>query len=308
MPELPRIAVVTPSYNTGRYLSAAIESVLAQDYPNRDYVVMDGGSTDQTRQILESFSNRVQWISQKDDGQSDAIHQGFSQTQGEILTWLNADDTFAPGAFKTVGEFFAANPDVAMVYGDANYIDAGGRLIGRCAHIERFSLHRLRHYSDFIVQPAAFFRRSAYEAVGGLDTSLHYGMDYDLWLKLAEKFKIAYLPVHLANYRWLTDNKTATGGFRRIDEITELMARHGLDQPAYIRLERVNLLLRDAMAAISQAKVGSSLTSLAKATTIFISSGRAIASVFQPRTWRIIWTGQVLRARAARNCSRGSGQ
>jgi glycosyltransferase involved in cell wall biosynthesis len=298
MTDLPRIAVVTPSYNTGRHLAAAIESVLGQDYSNVDYLVMDGSSTDESIEVLRGFNGKVRWVSQKDDGQSDALRRGFEQTTGDILTWLNSDDTFAPGAFKIVAEFFAAHPDVALVYGDAKFIDADGALIGPCVHVEPFNAKRLVHYSDFIVQPAAFFRRSAYEAVGGIDTTLHFGMDYDLWLKLAKQFKVEYLPQHLGNYRWLTDNKTATGSFRRLDEITSLVERQGYAEPAYIRLERVNLHLRQAIGAMKRGGLIDSVRSIGRAVSAAMSP-RALWSMFQWRTWRIIWMGQVLRSRAA---------
>lgn len=300
MVKLPTFGIVMPSYNTARHIGEAISSVLEQEHSGVDFLVMDGGSTDQTLEVLRSFGERIRWVSQKDAGQSDAIRRGFDQTSGEILGWLNADDTLAPGALRRVAEFFAAHPEIAMVYGDANYIDAAGAPIGPCAHIEPFNTARLFHYSDFIVQPAAFFRRSAYRAVGGLDPTLHFAMDYDLWIKLARQFEIAYLPGHLANYRWLTDNKTAVGGFRRLDEITAMAARHGFPQPAYIRLERVNLLLRDALTSLSSGKILSGFGSCARAAGTLLTSPRAVWSLFQPRTWRIIWTGQVLRARAAR--------
>jgi glycosyltransferase involved in cell wall biosynthesis len=300
MPDLPRICLVTPSYNTGAHIEESIRSVLDQDYKNVDYLVMDGGSADNTLDVLLSFGDRIRWTSQKDNGQADAIHRGFGQTTGEILGWLNADDSLAPGALRTVAEFFAAHPDVALVYGNAQYIGVGGDVIGPCVHVEPFNAGRLFHYSDFIAQPAAFFRRSAYEAVGGFDTSLHYSMDYDLWLKFAKQFKIVYLPITLANYRWLTDNKTATGGIRRVDELTELCARHGFAQPAYIRLERVNLHLRDAIGALRCGGVWRAVRSSAKAFTTLVASPRAMISMFQPHTWRIIWMGQVLRARAVR--------
>jgi hypothetical protein len=301
MPSLPRISLVTPSFNTGRHLGDAIRSVLSQDYPHLDYLVMDGGSTDATIDVLRSFGDRVRWVSQKDQGQSDAIRKGFEQTTGEILGWLNADDVLAPGALRTAGEFFAAKPDVALVYGNATYIDSDGRLIGPCAHIESFNIDRLLHYSDFIVQPAAFFRRTAYEAVGGLDASLHYGMDYDLWLKLARGgHKFVHIPQCLASYRWLTDNKTAVGGFARLDELRVMAARHGLKEPAFLRLERVNLLVRDALCELKRGAIGRSIRSFVGANAALFGSRRAVCSMFQPRTWRVIWMGQVLRARAAR--------
>src|SRR3954466_7754018 len=116
---LPRLCIVTPSYNTGRYIGPAVRSVLAQDYPNVDYVVMDGGSTDGTVDVLRSFGPRLRWGSQKDKGQSDAIHRGVARagdgSPNEILGWLNSDDTYTPGAFRAVADFFAARPDVDLV-------------------------------------------------------------------------------------------------------------------------------------------------------------------------------------------------
>ena len=304
MSSLPRIAVVTPSYNTGKHIEAAIRSVLDQDYTDFDYIVMDGGSTDNTVDVLKSFGDRLRWVSQKDKGQGDAIHRGFGQTTGEILTWLNSDDTYAPGAFRAVAEFFAANPDVALVYGNANYTDADGSLIAPCVHVEPYNARRLFYYSDFIVQPTTFFRRSAYEAVGGIDTSLHFAMDYDLWLKIARRFKVAYLPRHLADFRWLFDNKTATGSFRRLDEIRALVARQGFPEPAYIRLERVNLHARKALSQLRHGAIGRTARSAFAAVRGTLSHPRAMWSMVQPHTWRIIWTGQILRARAARAQSR----
>jgi len=302
------LSVVTPSFNTGRYLGAAIASVLEQDWPHIQHIVMDGGSTDNSLDVLREFGDRVRWISQKDQGQSDAINKGFSRTSGDVLAWLNSDDTYAPGAVRSSMEFLQANPDVAMVYGNADYIDAAGKLIAPCAHIEPFDRHRLFYYSDFIVQPAAFFRRSAFDAVGGLDPSLNWTMDYDLWIKIAKRFKIAYLPKLMAHYRWLADNKTAIGGFARIDEISSVLARHGLPMPAYVRLERVNLYLQQLRQSLRQGRLGSALGSLGRATGTLCASRRAMISMFQPRTWRIIWTGQVLRARAVENSSVGSAK
>jgi hypothetical protein len=300
MSSLPRFSIVTPSHNTGRYIADAIGSVLSQNYSDLDYLVMDGASTDNTLDVLRGLGDRVRWISERDAGQSDAIRRGFCQTQGEILGWLNADDVLMPGALQSVAEFFAAHPEVDLVYGDATYIDAEGKEIGRCVHVEPFSMRRLLHYSDFIVQPAAFFRRSAYEAVGGLDPTLHWGMDYDLWLKLARAHKVAYLPKPLASYRWLTDNKTAVGGFQRVDELRELAARHGLPEPAFMRLERINLLVRNSVGALRTGAIAASIRSMGRAIGILLSSPRAIWCMLQPHTWRIIWMGQVLREGAVR--------
>ena len=297
----PAFSIVTPSYNTGAHVGAAVASVLDQDWPQVDYLVMDGASTDDTVDMLKSFGPRLRWVSQRDRGQADAINRGFAQTSGDVLGWLNSDDTYAPGALRAAAEFLGANPDVAMVYGDADFIDAAGDRIGRCSHIEPvFSRRRLLHYSDFIVQPAAFFRRSAFEVVGGLDPSLNWAMDYDLWLKFAAaKFKVAYLPRVLANYRWLGDSKSAAGGWGRLNEIDAVARRHGARRtPAYFRLERVNLHLAEGRAALRLGDVGSAATSAVRAAGNLVSSPRAMWSLLSPRTWRVIYTGQVLRHRA----------
>ena len=300
----PRFCIVTPSYNTGRYIGAAVRSVLEQDWPEVDYVVMDGGSTDGTVDVLKSFGPRLKWVSEKDEGQSDAINRGFARVGSgdgdEVLSWLNSDDTYAPGAFRAVAEYFAAHPEVDLVYGDATYTDPRGRHIARCVHVERYSKARLFHYGDYIVQPAAFFRRRAFEAVGGLDASIHWAMDYDLWLRIAARgFRIAYTPKVLAHFRWLAENKTATGGWGRLDEIVEILRRQGHAPPAYIQLERCRQHAADALNALRRGHPGDAARSLAVGTRSLLSSPRALTSVFSPHVWHVIWVGQVLRARSA---------
>jgi hypothetical protein len=125
-------------------------------------------------------------------------------------------------------------------------------------------------------------------------------MDYDLWLKIAAKFPVAYMPKLLAHYRWLTDNKTATGGFSRLDEIATMSARHGVATPAYVQLERVNLHMQQSLRSFRSGKVGGGISNFARATGVLFSSRRVMVSMLQPKTWQVIWTGQVLRARASR--------
>jgi glycosyltransferase involved in cell wall biosynthesis len=293
------VSVVTPCLNPGKHLAATIQSVLSQDYPHIEYMVMDAGSTDGTLDLLRSFGDRLRWISEADRGQADAINKGFSGTKGQVLAWLNADDTYAPGAIRAAMEFLTEHTDVDMVYGNADFIDADGKLIGPCAHIEPFSRNRLIHYSDFIVQPAAFFRRSAFEAVGGLDVNLHWSMDYDLWIKLSERHTIQYLPRTLANYRWLGASKTASGGWKRLDEIRSVLRRHGFDTPAYVRLECINALMGEAMESCTAGKIFRALDMVGRAAGTLLVSPRAIISLFSLHTWRIIYMGQVLRKRAA---------
>jgi glycosyltransferase involved in cell wall biosynthesis len=284
--------------NPGKHLAATIQSVLLQDYPAVEYLVMDAGSTDGAVDLLRSFGDRLKWVSEPDRGQADAINQGFARTTGEILAWLNADDTYTPGAIRTAAEYLAAHPDVAVVYGNADFIDAAGHRIGPCAHVEPFNRNRLIHYSDFIVQPAAFFRRSAFDAVGGVDPNLHWTMDYDLWLKLAENHVFHQIPDVLANYRWLGESKTAGGGWKRLDEIRDLLRRHGAGMPAYVRLECVNALMQEAASSVKRGRVIPAVERMSRALLTLLASPRAMASLCSLHTWRIIYTGQVLRKRA----------
>jgi GT2 family glycosyltransferase len=196
------------------------------------------------------------------------------------------------------------------VYGDAMFTDAQGADIAKCVHVEPFDLHRLLHYTDFIVQPTVFFRRSAFEAVGGIDDSLHWCMDYDLWLKMAVKgLKFGYLPRHLANFRWLADNKTATGDWGRLREIEKVVARYADGTHAYVRLEMLNLHLQEAKKKLKNLRLVGTTSSMIRAAGTYLGSARAIRSTFQPQTWKIVYTGQVLRKRALRaESSAGAGQ
>jgi glycosyltransferase involved in cell wall biosynthesis len=281
----PTISIVTPSFNHGRYIETTIQSVLNQDYAGLEYLVVDGGSKDSTVETLRHYEHRLKWISEKDQGQADAINKGFGRTSGQVLGWVNSDDTLAPHAIQTVGDFFAKNPDVGIVYGDADFIDAEGEFIGHCQHIEPFDRRRLLHYSDFIVQPAAFFRREVFEAVGGLDATLNWAMDYDFWLKASAKARVEYLPRVLANYRWLGSSKTGGGGAARLKEVEKVASRYGAGGlPAYFRLEAVREYLVNG-------KYGAAMMEV-------ITSPRAVKSLFSARTWRIIRMGQVLRKRS----------
>jgi glycosyltransferase involved in cell wall biosynthesis len=297
--QLPTIAVVTPSHNHGRFMGATVRSVLDQAYPRLDYFVADGASTDDTVATLKSFGPSVRWVSEPDRGQADAINKGFARTQGEILGWLNSDDLYAPRALAAVAESFARNPDVGVVYGNADFIDAAGKFIRPCAHIEPFARDRLLHYSDFLVQPAVFFRRALFESVGGLNAGLHWAMDYDLWLRMAEKARFVHLPRVLAKYRWLGESKTGSGGRARLAEIKSVAVRHGATGlPAYFRLEAVRLNLAEGIAAARRGRVDLVAARSAEAAMNVLTSPRAMASLFSMRTWRIILTGQRLRQAA----------
>jgi glycosyltransferase involved in cell wall biosynthesis len=301
MPPLPSISIITPSYNQGLYIERTIRSVIDQGYPNLQYIVVDACSTDQTPAILEEYAGQLTAIVGKDRGQSDAVNKGVARAAGEVIGWLNSDDTYTDSAIETVARFFAANPGVDVVYGEADYIDRDDHHIADAPHVEPWSHKRLVHYSDFIVQPACFFRKAAFEKAGGLDVSLHYAMDYDLWLKMAATgATFAYVRHRLAHYRWLGGNKSATGGMKRIDELREVGLRHGAGGLcAYGRLELINLHLGAATGAARAMTPVPFFANIAKATETLVSSPRALKSMFNPQVWRTIWTGRKLRASAA---------
>jgi glycosyltransferase involved in cell wall biosynthesis len=197
----PLISIVTPSFNQGRFLDDTLRSVASQDYPRKEHLVVDGGSTDDSVAIIRKHEGALAyWVSEPDRGQSHAINKGFARATGEVLTYLNSDDTYLPGALTTVGECFASRPDVDLVFGDYVYTDVEGRPLRRRHVSPRLSYESLL-YHDYLGQPAVFFRRSLLDAVGPLDESLHYCMDWDLFLRMWRVARRAHVPKVLATYR-----------------------------------------------------------------------------------------------------------
>lgn len=204
----PKISIVTPSFNQGRFIERTILSVLDQDYQNLEYIIIDGGSTDDSVGIIKKYESRLAyWISESDCGQSDAINKGFMKATGDIFAWLNADDKYKPGAISKVVQIFSVNPDAAIVYGDGDTIDEYDNYIFVNYRPGKFDFKRLVE-GNFIFQPAAFFKKGVIQNAGYLDENLHYAMDYDLWLKAALKFKIYYFPSKLAEFREHAESKT----------------------------------------------------------------------------------------------------
>jgi len=223
----PLVSIVTPSFNQGKFIEQTIQSVLSQDYRNLEYIVVDGGSSDNTLDVLRKHEGELKWISERDDGQSAAINKGFRLAKGEILAWLNSDDVYLPGAISKAVEYLAENRDVMMVYGEGNIIDEDGRIKSRFPHTQsRFDLWRLIHWGDYILQQSTFFRRDIFDSIGMLDETLHYGMDWDLFIRIGERFRVGYLPEYLACIREYADSKTAGGGLGRFRELTGVVRRY----------------------------------------------------------------------------------
>lgn len=203
-----KISIVTPSYNQGIFLKRTIDSILNQGIADADMevLVFDGGSKDNSVQILESYGSRLSFVSQKDEGQSDAVNKGFLKATGDIIGWLNSDDVYYDGAIKAVLDVFDNNPHVDIVYGRANHIDEHDNYI-EDYYTEHWDFERLKEVC-FICQPAVFFRRSIIQEVGVLNKELRYCMDYEYWLRVGSKKPFYFLDKKLAGSRLYSDNKT----------------------------------------------------------------------------------------------------
>jgi glycosyltransferase involved in cell wall biosynthesis len=216
-----KVSVVTPSFNQGRFIGRTLESVAIQTGAEIEHVVFDGGSTDDTIEVLRRFGKAVRWVSERDKGQADAVNKGIRATDGEIIGWLNSDDIYYPGAIARVVAFLDAQPNVDVVYGMADHIDLSDQAF-EAYPSEAWNFARFRE-TCFICQPAAFFRRRVVEHHGLLDEKLHFCMDYEYWLRLAKAgVNFAYLEHKLAGSRLYAENKTMGSRLKVHAEINDM--------------------------------------------------------------------------------------
>lgn len=226
-----KISIITPSYNQSHFIERTIDTVRQQtgDFAV-EHIIIDGGSTDGTLDILERLDSSVVWTSEPDEGQSDAINKGFAMASGEILAWLNSDDEYLPGALARVAEEYRKDP-FKWCFGNCRNIDEESREIR--PQITRYKNWQSRHYSYgrllrrlFIPQPATFFTRKAYEDIGGLSHDLHYAMDYDYWLRLGCKYDPRYIDAYLACFRWHDASKNGALYRKAAWEALQTARRH----------------------------------------------------------------------------------
>lgn len=210
-----KLTIVTPSFNQAPFIERTIQSILSQDGAEVEYIVMDGGSTDGTVEILERYSQRLRWTSEADNGQSDAINKGLRIATGDVVAFLNSDDTYAPGALASVAGYFGRHPDVMWAYGKCRIIDRDDREIRR--PITWYKNVLLRKYSfrkllaeNFISQPATFWRRSLHDEIGYLNEDEHFVMDYEFWLRAGQRYRAGVIDRHLANFRMYDDSKSGS--------------------------------------------------------------------------------------------------
>lgn len=208
----PKISVITPSFNQGHFIRETIDSVLNQNYPNLEYIVMDGGSTDDTVAILKSYGNKIQWVSKKDKGQTDAINKGIKKTSGEIVAYINSDDVMLPNTLHTVAEYFMSHQEAMWMTGDYFIIDADGNKIQSYVANYKKILRNLPNktvlsIANFIIQPSTFWRRSLINEIGLFDESLHYCMDFDYWMRAIEQYPVHIVPNYFSLFRIHGDSK-----------------------------------------------------------------------------------------------------
>jgi GT2 family glycosyltransferase len=226
---LPGISIVTPSYNQGRFLEQCIQSVLNQNYPNLEYIIIDGGSTDNSVDtILKYQADITYWVSEPDRGQNEAINKGLQHATGDLVAWLNSDDFFLPQAFHHVATVYLANPTAPFLFGNGLRVDVQGRtkrLFFPKGSL-RFDREALAYGLNYILQPATFINRQWLNQVGGLSTTLSYGFDTDLWLRLSALGQPVPVEAILAASREYETTKTSSGSFVRIEELRQIAESH----------------------------------------------------------------------------------
>jgi glycosyltransferase involved in cell wall biosynthesis len=233
----PLVSIVTPSYNQAEYLEETVLSVLDQDYQNLEYLIVDGGSTDGSLEIIQKYGDRLAWwVSEPDQGQTDAINKGFSKAKGGILAWLNSDDTYLGGAVSEVVAYLQDHPEVGTVYGDANLIDEESQVIGKFPARQTDYQRLMRGYVH-IPQQATFFRSELWKIVGPLDPTFFFAMDYDLWVRLSQQAPLKYYPRNWANFRLHGGAKSIEADDRCWPEMVRVHRREGGSKISWLSLK-----------------------------------------------------------------------
>lgn len=239
LPNLPKVSIITPSFNQGEFLEASIRSVLEQDYPNIEYILVDGGSKDNSVEIIKKYADKLAWwVSEKDKGHADALNKGFAHATGDILAWLNSDDIYYPHAVSEAVELLKVHSDVGMIYGDADLIDNSGTTVGQFAS-KQTSYEQMLRGSVHIPQATTFFRADVWRQIGPLDLSLFFSFDYDLWVRISKVSKLLYVPKRWAQFRIHDAGKTIINDDRCYPDMLRVLEREGGSWFSVLRMRMI---------------------------------------------------------------------
>jgi glycosyltransferase involved in cell wall biosynthesis len=233
----PQISLITPSYNQYNYISETLKSVAIQKYPNLEYIVIDGGSSDGSVEIIKEYSQHIKyWVSESDSGQTDALLKGFSRATGDILCWLNSDDVLEPNTLFEVAEFFLEHPEAEIVYGNATWIDKDSRIL-RSKKEHDFNQFVFLYDHNYIPQPSTFWRRSLYEKTGGLNPHVSVAMDTDFWARCLQHTKFYHVNKQWSRMRYHEEAKTHPNKMRYLAraQVKEIRRKYyGKNDPDWI--------------------------------------------------------------------------
>lgn len=224
--KLPKISIITVSFNQGQFIEDNIKSVINQNYPNIEHIIIDAGSTDGTLDILKKYDKHLNWASEADNGQSDGLNKGFKKATGEIIGWFNSDDRVAPGALHKVSRFFEENSEEFALVGDQIIIDEKGDFL-KIIKSRSYSFDYLLNHAKGITQNSTFFKREIFEKTGYLNEGIHYAMDRDLFIRIARVKSIAYLEESLGEFRLQKDAKTAQGSYYFAKDLIKIRNKYG---------------------------------------------------------------------------------
>lgn len=220
-----RISIVTVSFNQGQFIEDNILSVINQNYPDIEHIIIDAGSTDGTLEILKKY-NHIKWTSEPDKGQSEGLNKGFKKATGEIIGWINSDDRLAEGALKKVACFFNENPDEIAVVGDQAIIDQSGTII-RIIKSQGYTFDFLLNHARGITQNSTFFKREIFKTIGYLNVTVHYAMDRDLFIRISKIKPMPYLAETLGEFRLHDESKTTKGSYYFVKDLIKIRRHYG---------------------------------------------------------------------------------
>lgn len=248
--KLPRISVIIPSYNTGKFLERTLLSILNQDYPNTQVILVDGGSTDNTRDVINKYRDYIDyWVSEKDNGQADAINKGISKVTGELVGWQNADDLYLPRAFQEIARLYNTDPQAVLYCGNVMLIDAQDRVLGTIKG-GRPTFERLLIDGYVISSQGVFWPKATQEAVGLYNAQFHYAMDAEFWLRCLSRGRAAFTHEYIGAFRVHPNTKTSTAGRTcGVVEYRKLQACYGIDEKTILFKAR-KLLMRSLRIAV----------------------------------------------------------